>query len=289
MTSTGMEAVDRRRESAGRQAAARLQDAAQREAAARRLDVAARDTTAIDPLSSAGQISITEAYQIQASGFGLRKARGETGSGVKLGFTSRAKMLQMGISEVIVGRLTHQMAVPDGGEVELDRLIHPRIEPEIAYLLGRDIDVAEETGVGPDVVAAVAPAVEIIDSRYRNFSFGIADVIADNASAARYALGPWQRPEAAGELGNLAVRLRLGGRVVEVGSTAAILGHPARVLPRLLALSRSVGIPLRAGDVILAGAATPAAPLPPGPAEAEVARLGRVALRAVPGEEEPDA
>ncbi|MFV2088347.1 2-keto-4-pentenoate hydratase [Micromonospora sp. LOL_021] len=261
-------------------------------AAAAYLDEAQRTATAVRQLSAnpaatgAGELDVATAYRVQAAAYRMRLDRGESAAGVKLGFTSRAKMAQMGISEIIVGRLTERMRIADGDAVDLDDLIHPRIEPEIAYLLAEDIG-DEDTGTDasgldrrpppPSAVAAVAPALEIIDSRYRDFSFSLADVVADNASSARYAIGPWQRPDR--DVGNLAVRLDVGGRLAEVGSTAAILGHPYRALHRLVRLGRDQGIPLRAGDVVLAGAATAAVPFIGGLAECAVAGLGRVQVR----------
>ncbi|MFB7941329.1 fumarylacetoacetate hydrolase family protein, partial [Streptomyces sp. NPDC056049] len=127
-------------------------------------------------------------------------------------------------------------------------------------------------------VAGVAPALEVIDSRYDGFRFSLPEVIADNTSAAAYATGPWTRPEALGgprALANLGVVLELDGRPAETGSTAAILGDPLRALA---AAARLAG-PLPAGTVVLAGAATAAVPLPPGThVRATVARLGAVRL-----------
>lgn len=272
-------------------------------AAAAYLDEAERTATAVRQLSAnpavagAGELDVATAYRVQAAAYRMRLDRGESAAGVKLGFTSRAKMAQMGISEIIVGRLTDQMRVADGDAVDLDDLIHPRIEPEIAYLLaedlsgedlsgedvsgedvsGRDVSGRDRRPLPPSAVAAVAPALEIIDSRYRDFSFSLADVVADNASSARYVVGPWQRPDR--DVGNLAVRLDVGGRPAEVGSTAAILGHPYRALHRLVRLAREQGIPLRAGDVVLAGAATAAVPFPAAVVECAVAGLGRVQVR----------
>ncbi|MEV0395301.1 2-keto-4-pentenoate hydratase [Polymorphospora rubra] len=252
---------------------------------ARHLDDAQRSATAVPQLSAdpavdrAGDFGVATAYDIQAAAYQLRLDRGERGSGVKLGFTSRAKMAQMGISEIIVGRLTDQMRIADGGVIDLDSLIHPRIEPEIAYLLAEDIGGDDQRPLAPSAIAAIAPALEIIDSRYRDFSFSLADVVADNASSARYVVGPWHHPDQ--DLGNLAVRLTVGGRLAEAGSTAAILGHPQRALHELVRLGRELGIPLRAGDVVLAGAATSAVPFTGEVVECEVAGLGRATVRGV--------
>lgn len=219
-------------------------------------------------------LNIDDAYAIQHAVIARRLARGERLVGLKLGFTSKAKMAQMGVRDVIVGQLTDVTRVPDGGDVPLGRFIHPRIEPEIAFRLARDADDALDLA---DCVDAVAPAVEIIDSRYRDFRFSLPDVVADNTSAAGFGIGTWQ--PVPGDLGNRAVRLIVDGTTVEVGSTAAILGHPLRALPALQAMARRHGFPLRAGFVVLAGAATAAVPFTAGTVTCEVAGLGTVQVR----------
>ncbi|MFH8576757.1 fumarylacetoacetate hydrolase family protein [Streptomyces zaomyceticus] len=235
-------------------------------ALAEALDTAARDGR---PLAGGGSgpKDTGEAYAVQEALVALRLARGERLTGFKLGFTSVAKMRQMGVSDLIHGRLTDRMEIPDGGRFDISRLIHPRVEPEVAFLLG---DTLRPGGDLMAAVAAVAPALEVIDSRYDGFRFSLPEVIADNTSAAGYAVGPWSAP---GDLGNLGVLLELDGRPAETGSTAAILGHPLRALA---AAARLAGA-LEAGTVILAGAATAAVPLSPGThVRATVAGLGTV-------------
>ncbi|MFH9725446.1 2-keto-4-pentenoate hydratase [Streptomyces sp. NPDC017254] len=230
------------------------------------LDTAARDGR---PLAGGGSglKDTGEAYAVQDALVARRLARGERITGFKLGFTSAAKMRQMGVSDLIHGRLTDRMEIPDGGRFDASGLIHPRVEPEVAFLLG---DTLRPGGDPLAAVAAVAPALEVIDSRYDGFRFSLPEVIADNTSAAGYAVGPWSAP---GDLGNLGVLLELDGRLAETGSTAAILGHPLRALA---AAARLAGA-LEPGTVILAGAATAAVPLPPGThVRATVAGLGSV-------------
>ncbi|MFB7407152.1 MULTISPECIES: 2-keto-4-pentenoate hydratase [unclassified Streptomyces] len=237
-------------------------------ALAEALDTAAREGR---PLAGGGSgpKDTDEAYAVQEALVARRLARGERLTGFKLGFTSRAKMRQMGVSDLIHGRLTDRMAIPDGGRVDTSALIHPRVEPEVAFLLG---DTLRPGGDPLAAVAAVAPALEVIDSRYHGFRFSLPEVIADNTSAAGYAVGPWSAP---GDLDNLGVLLELDGRLAETGSTAAILGSPLRALA---AAARLAGA-LEPGTVVLAGAATAAVPLPPGThVRATVAGLGTVHL-----------
>ncbi|MFJ7255846.1 2-keto-4-pentenoate hydratase [Streptomyces sp. NPDC098085] len=242
---------------------------------AQRLDTAQTSRKDTPSLADSHEFDIDDAYAVQAALLALRVARGERIVGVKLGFTSKAKMAQMGVSDVIVGRLTDAMRTADGDEVDLSRFIHPKAEPEVAYQLCRDVDLDDPlTGI-ESCVDAVAPAIEIIDSRYRDFRFTYTDVVADNTSAAGYAIGPWRPLES---VANRAVRLRTATADV-VGSTAAILGDPVRALHALLDMCRRRRIPLKAGQVVLAGAATAAVPLVPGVTECEVAGLGSVAVK----------
>ncbi|MGW0430965.1 2-keto-4-pentenoate hydratase [Micromonospora sp. NPDC003197] len=246
---------------------------------AARLDEAAGSAVAIPQLAVAAGIDVESAYAIQGALLDRRLARGERLVGLKMGLTSRAKMAQVGVDEVIWGRLTDAMRVPDGGAVDLRTHIHPRVEPEVAFLLDRLPEPGEPIGDFTEAVRAVAPALELIDSRYANFTFSLPDVVADNASAARFAIGAWQ-PVPAG-LENLGVLLEVDGRVVQTGSTAAILGDPRRALDEGIRLAGRHGVRLHSGWVFLAGAATAAVPLRPGAyIRAVVERLGTVSLRA---------
>ncbi|MFD4669771.1 2-keto-4-pentenoate hydratase [Lentzea sp. NPDC058450] len=222
-------------------------------------------TTATE-VPSFGDLTVDEAYAAQHALIALKERDGETVTGVKLGFTSEAKMRQMGVSEVIVGRITDAM---DGRTST--NLIHPKAEPEIAYRLARDVD-----GSTPilECVDAVAAAIEIIDSRYENFRFTYTDVIADNTSAAGYVIGAWQPMT---DVSDRAVRLTVGTSAVE-GSTSAILGDPANALVALEEVARKRGIPLKAGYVVLAGAATVALPLTDGYVECSVDGLAPVSF-----------
>ncbi|MFF2370711.1 2-keto-4-pentenoate hydratase [Agromyces sp. NPDC058110] len=252
------------------------------------LDRAQRTATPITNLAPDAAIGLGTAYAAQHALIARRVARGERITGVKLGFTSRAKAAQMGVDDVIIGTLTDAMRVADGGAFDAASAIHPRVEPEIAILLGVDLGVGlggDDAGDAVDAdplvaIAAVAPALEVIDSRYRDFRFSLDDVVADNASAAAYAIGPWRSPAEVGPLANRAVRIELDGRLAQTGSTAAILGDPLRAVEAAHRLGRAHGFALPAGSVLLAGAATAAVPLGGhGLAEATVAGLGRVSLR----------
>ncbi|WP_433286676.1 2-keto-4-pentenoate hydratase [Pseudonocardia sp. CA-142604] len=247
---------------------------------ARLLEDAARTRTPLSPRAELPDLDLTEAYAVQRVLVGNRESLGDPRVGVKLGFTSTAKMRQMGVDDVIVGVLTARMRVREGGRIDRSRLIHPRVEPEIAFRLSRDLDPADPRADLVSALDAVAPAVELIDSRFSGFAFDLPRVVADNTSAAAFAVGHWVPLDARlwAHLANAAVTLSIAGRPVAFGSTAAILGDPRRIGAALLGIAAEQSIPLRAGDVVLAGAATEAFPVGTGHVEARVAGLGRVAL-----------
>ena len=245
------------------------------EEAALILDRAQRTGLAVDQFGS--YLDLVQAYAVQARTLELRTERGEVATGRKLGFTSEAKMAQMGVSELIVGYLTDSMRVEEGGTLSLDGLVHPRVEPEIAFRLGTDVPAGSDVYDLMGAIDAVAPALEIIDSRYRDFRFSLPDVVADNTSACRYVIGSWQGMD--NDVSNLPVSLKIDGTAVAEGSTSDILGDPLRTIPRLAAMSRTYGFDLHAGAIILAGAATAAVPLVAGSrVESFIDGLGSVRL-----------
>ncbi|WP_414505837.1 2-keto-4-pentenoate hydratase [Streptomyces sp. NEAU-L66] len=255
---------------------------------AARLDEAARRGEVTSQPSQAAPLSVADAYAVQELAVARRLDRGERLVGVKMGFTSRQKMAQMGVDEVIWGRLTSAMLVPEGDRIAPDHYIHPRIEPEVAFLIGRDIPPGAPPETITSAVTAVAPALEIIDSRYADFRFTLADVVADNASAAGFVLGAWQA--APPSLDCLGVLLEVDGRTAEVGATASILGDPWRSLAAAARLTGRAGMPLRAGWVVLAGGATAAVPLRPGAqVRAVIESLGSasVTVAGAPGSARP--
>ena len=230
---------------------------------AKAIDDASRTATAIGQLSKRRgvTVSLEDAYRVQAASIARRRRRGERRSGVKMGFTSRAKALQMGVSDLIYGRLTEAMLIADGGTLSLARYIHPRVEPEVAFLLKSPMSGRLSPAEAMTHVEAVAPALEIIDSRYKDFKFSLSDVVADNCSSAAYVVGSWNRPD--GDISNLGMVMSCNGRPMEIGSSAAILGHPARALADAARFAHETGDTLEAGFIVLAGGATAAVALRP--------------------------
>ena len=226
------------------------------------LDQAARSAAEVAQIDPDNRLTLPEAYEIQRQSIALRLARGERRVGVKMGFTSRAKMIQMGLSDVIWGRLTDAMQEEEGGNVDFKRFVHPRVEPEIAFLLKRELAGKVTAAQALAAVEAIAPALEIIDSRYRDFKFTLPEVIADNASSSGFVVGPWADPGI--DFSNLGMVLSLDGRPVQIGSTAALLGHPLRSLVAAARMSGAAGEPLQPGWIVMAGGATPAEWIKPG-------------------------
>lgn len=244
---------------------------------AKRLDDAAVSGQATPQLTGADAVTLEEAYAVQRVLIEHRLARGARQVGVKMGFTSRAKMVQMGVSDMIWGRLTSDMWIEEGGSIALSRYVHPRVEPEVCFLLSKRLEGHVTPLQALAAVEAVAPALEVIDSRYRDFKFSLPDVVADNASSSGFVVGAWHRPDT--DLSNLGLVLSFDGRTVEMGSTAAILGSPVRALVAAARLAAEQGEALEAGSLILAGAATAAVALRPGVAvRCEFQNLGSVAF-----------
>ena len=214
-----------------------------------RLAAAETACTAIDQLTaSEPTLDVERAYEVQRVGFDRRLAGGEHHLGYKLGLTSRAKQEAMGVSAPLWGRLSSGMLHDEDVPLALQNFIHPRVEPEIALVLGRAID--GPTASAATVVAAtelVVPALEVLDSRYRGFRFALPDVIADNASASRIVIGGRGLPPSALDLQLEGMVLRSGGEVLATAAGAAISGHPAAAVAWL---ARATG-GLPAGALVL--------------------------------------
>lgn len=245
------------------------------------LDDAARTATAVPQLTGSNPaLTVEQAYAIQALSVERRLARGERRVGMKMGLTSRAKMQQVGVSEAVWGRLTGAMRLAEGGDLSRARYVHPRAEPEIAYILRQPLAGEVSAAEALAAVEAVAPAIEIIDSRFQNFKFTLPDVVADNSSSSGFLLGPWHRPDT--DVSNLGIIMEVNGRAVQIGSSAAILGDPIRSLVAAARAVAKAGETLQAGDIVLAGGATAAHPLTPGEyVRASFQDIGTVAFSVV--------
>lgn len=227
-------------------------------AIAARLDDAARQARAIPQITGQeGELPLADAYAIQRAAIDHRLARGATLVGVKMGFTSEAKMAQMGLKDQIWGRLTSDMAVANGAVIDRGRFIHPRVEPEVAVRLKAPLSGEITRAEAIAAVDAVAAALEIIDSRYENFRFALSDVIADNASSSAFVVGPWLAADT--DISDVAMTMRVDDAVAETGNSAAILGNPIRSLVAAARLAGAAGLALQPGWTVMLGGATAAA------------------------------
>lgn len=239
------------------------------------VDDAALNANAIPQFSEHSPLSVADGYAVQALSMQRRYARGDRRVGIKMGFTSRAKQVQMGLDDLIWGHLTETMRMQEGGSISMAHYVHPRVEPEIAYLIKHELAGNISPLEAINGVAGIACAMEVIDSRYANFKFDAGDVVADNTSAAGFVIGDWHAPDT--DVTNLGIILNINGRPKQIGSSASILGNPSRALVAAIRLAAENGEPLQPGDIVLAGSATAAVELSVGDhVEAQFETLGSV-------------
>jgi len=221
---------------------------------------------------------VETAYAVQQAQVGSWIAAGRRPVGAKIGLTSPAVQESLGVYQPDFGVLFADMAVPDGVEVDLGRLLQPRVEAEIAFVLGADLPYEQVTTV--DVIHAteyLLPAIEIVDSRITDWDISIVDTVADNASSGLFVLGTSPRRLADVDLRLAGMVLEHAGEPVSVGAGAACLGNPLHAVVWLASTLAQAGSPLRAGDVVLSGALGPMVPVTPGAAyEARISGLGSV-------------
>jgi 2-keto-4-pentenoate hydratase len=229
------------------------------QAAAEALVNAEKVRQPIAPLSlSMPDLNESEAYEIARR---RTAAIGKTSIGYKLGYTSAAMRAQMGVTEPNYGVLLAGSEVPQNETVSLGELIHPLLEPEITFLMGRDL-------AGPEIgreeawraVAAVMGSLEIVDTRYESYKFSAVDNISDNSSAARFVLGDRIERNDTGDLGNVPVRFEKDGTQIEVGKGSDAMGDPVLALAWLANKLVECGSGIRAGELIMTGGLTKAHP-----------------------------
>jgi 2-oxo-3-hexenedioate decarboxylase len=223
---------------------------------AKKLDKAALEFQPINQVSIEQKLNLEEAYKIQNYLIEERLERGELITGYKLGFTSKAKMKQMNVDDLIWGVLTNEMEIKSKDKIDLKKYIHPRAEPEIAFRVSKNINRQIEVSEIVDYVDKMAVAIEVIDSRYRNFKFSLEDVVADNCSSIGYCIGEWQ--DLKENISNLDIQLKFNSVVVQKGKSKAILDNPYQSIIELTRLASASGLTLKKGQIILAGAATAA-------------------------------
>lgn len=228
-------------------------------------------------------LSVADAYAIQEAYARLRTAGGTRRIGRKVGATSRSAQERFGIDSPDFGQLFEDMMLPNGAAVAADDLISPMVEPEIAFILGSDL---RGPGVSADDVLAatraVAPALEIIDTRIEDWRIQFVDTVADNGSSARCIVGDAFTPVDHLDLAAEKVSLHCNGQVVETAVGAAALGDPAAAVAWLANALADVERELHAGEVVLSGSLTPSCPASRGQRyEASFDRLGAVSCHFV--------
>jgi len=217
-----------------------------------------------------GTDDLDAAYAVQQ---GLVRSRLDAGArvvGRKIGATSEAVQQQLGVDQPDFGYLLDDMdvsaaALPSGRPISMRTLVQPRVEAEVAFVLGRDVDEVEITLESVrDAVQVALPALEIVDSRIADWNIGFTDTVADNASSGLYVVGQDGRSLDEIEPRDVTMSLTINGEERSSGTGAACLGDPLEALRWLAVQAQRFGDPLRAGQVILSGALGPFVPFAPG-------------------------
>lgn len=235
-----------------------------------------------------GRHDVAAAYLVQERFNQARLDGGAVVVGRKIGATSEAVQAQLGVDQPDFGVLFDDMAVRDGDNIEMSRLMQPKVEAEVAFVLAEDLAEGplDDAQVRQSIAYAVA-ALEIVDSRIRQWDISFSDTVADNASSGLYVLGTQRRTLAELEPVEVTMTMSIDGVAVSEGNGAACLGDPLRAVAWLAHRARTFGEPLRAGQVILSGALGPMSPVVPG-AEvvARLRGLGSVTAQFRPDSEE---
>ncbi len=225
-------------------------------------------------------IDIVDAYRIQERFMARRAAIGETVVGKKIGVTSKAVQEMIGVFEPDFGILTSVMGHANGATINLDTLIQPKVEAEIAFVLKRDLTGPGVTAM--DVLRAtdyVCACFEIVDSRIDNWDIRIQDTVADNASCGAYVLGPDRVDPRDVDLTLAGLLIELNGEAHATGVGAAVQGSPANAVAWLANTLGRLGMPFLAGEVILSGSLAPLIPV--GHGDRLVAHIGGIGSCAV--------
>lgn len=234
--------------------------------AAQRLIIAARNRKPVDPLTETHpEITVEEAYRIQLITVEAWLAQGRKVVGKKIGITSPAIQEMLNVGEPDYGHLMDHMLINEGEGLAITRLLQPRVEGEIAFILERDLNGPGITPV--DVIRATArvtAALEIIDSRIRDWKIKIQDTVADNASSAAFVLGSKLVPLADIDLRSVGFVMTKNGRLAATAAGAAVLGSPIQSVAWLANKMGEYGFSLKAGETILSGSAVAAVPVEAG-------------------------
>ncbi|MBS0348637.1 MAG: 2-oxopent-4-enoate hydratase [Proteobacteria bacterium] len=211
------------------------------------------------------ELSIEDAYRIQLAFIARRLAAGETIVGKKIGVTSKAVQDMLGVFQPDFGQLTSGMVFQEGDAIDLGTLIQPKAEAELAFVLKEDL--VGPGGTAADVIRAtdyVVPCFEIIDSRIRDWKIKIQDTVADNASCGVFVLGKAKGDPRELDLAGATMVLERNGELHSTSTGAAVQGSPANAVAWLANTLGPLGIPFKAGEVILSGSQSPLVPVQDG-------------------------
>lgn len=204
-------------------------------------------------------MTMSDATDIQWEIRRRKEERGHKIVGMKMGLTSWAKMKQMGVEKPCYGFLADYFSLADGAEVPIDELIHPKVEAEVAFVTNRDLSGPKVTV--DEVLSAtelVVPAIEIIDSRYKDFKFDLVSVQADNSSSTRYVVGSRAAKPEDFDWSTIGVVMQKNGKVVELGAGASVLDHPAASVAMLASMLHERNEIIPAGTFVMTGGITAA-------------------------------
>ncbi|UOF92949.1 2-keto-4-pentenoate hydratase [Fodinisporobacter ferrooxydans] len=240
------------------------------------------DRRGVAPLTELDrEITVQQAYQVQLLTIQRKMEQGQRIVGKKIGLTSLAMQKLLGVDQPDYGHLLDEMAVDANGEIPFSRVLQPKVEAEIAFVLKKDLTGPDVTPL--DVLLAtdyVAPALEIVDSRIQDWKIRLQDTIADNASSGLYVLGHTRLSVDKLDLAQMGMVFYKNGQIMNTGTGAAALGHPANCVAWLANAVAQFGISLKAGEVILSGALSAAINAEPGDSfQARFAHLGEAGVR----------
>ena len=225
-------------------------------------------------------MSLEDAYHIQVSTIEHFVANGIKVTGKKIGLTSKAMQNLFGVYEPDFGSLLDHLAFNSGDEIPSALLIQPKVEAEIAFVLQNDLTGRNITARDVlDATAYVTAAIEVVDSRFRNWQIKLPDTVADNASFGAYVLGNSTVSVKDVDLRLVGMVMECNGAIINTGAGAAAMGHPANCVAWLANKMNEFSTPLKSGDVILSGAVTAAVEAKPGDCfRVQFDRLGEVAI-----------
>ena len=228
-----------------------------------------------------GEFDIDQAYTYQSELEDRLIAEGGELIGYKMGLTSREKMVQMGIPAPIHGFLLREMLI-ENGVLSQEKLIHPKAEPEIAVMMKTDVQQNASKEELERAIGWGAPAIEVIDSRFKDFKFTMPDVIADNCSSSKFAVGKWVEYSPSGiPIDAIRAKLVINSETRNEGVSSAVLGSPLESLYELHLSLAKEGRHLKKGHIVLTGAITMAQRIFAGDAVSnETDLLGTVSFQA---------